>query len=154
MIILNFNKLSNTNELPLLEAFCDITLRRYSVNPFIYAYQISYYRCSFVFQIKKKTIAVKQLWMPWNFLKLVRTRTALRNAWFTDKCRDRLTHFALRLKTRCTATFLERFADQSLFQKRRTRHLAFGTFLYLKKMKPNRKDCCVQVHDIIVNHRF
>lgn len=78
LIILNFNKIRNTNTLLLKYSAQYLTLLSCSVNPFIYAFQSSSYRRSFVFLIKK--IFCRDTTVDAIELLEMRTRTSLRNA--------------------------------------------------------------------------
>ena len=77
LVILNFNKINNTNTLYLRHSAQYLTLLSCSVNPFIYAFQSSSYRRSFVFLIKK----IFRLDTTLDAIELLemRTRTSLRN---------------------------------------------------------------------------
>ena len=77
LIILDFNKIKNNNT-SLLKHFTQyLTLLNCSVNPFIYAFQSSNYRHSFVFLIKK--IFCRDTTVDAIELLEMRTRTSLRS---------------------------------------------------------------------------
>lgn len=76
LMILNFNKLTNTPYLRHSAQY--LTLLNCSVNPFIYAFQSSSYRRSFMFLIKK--MFCRDTTMDAVELLEMRTRTSLRTA--------------------------------------------------------------------------
>ena len=78
MMILNFNKIRNKNTRYLQHFAQYLTLLSCSVNPFIYAFQSSSYRRSFLFLMKK----IFRLDTTVDATKLLemRTRTSLRTA--------------------------------------------------------------------------
>ena len=78
LIILVFNKIGNTNIFLLRHSTQYLTLLNCSLNPFIYAFQSSSYRRSFVFLIKK--IFCRDTTVDAIELLEMRTRTSLRNA--------------------------------------------------------------------------
>ena len=78
LVILNFNKINNTNTLYLRISAQYLTLLSCSANPFIYAFQSSSYRRSFVFLIKK--IFCRDTTLDAIELLEMRARTSLRNA--------------------------------------------------------------------------
>ena len=78
MMILNFNKIRNKNTRYLQHFAQYLTLLSCSVNPFIYAFQSSSYRRSFVFLIKK--IFCRDTTLDAIELLEMRARTSLRNA--------------------------------------------------------------------------
>jgi len=78
MIILNYNQITNTIT-PYVQHYAQyLTLLSCSVNPFIYAFQSSSYRRSFVFLIKK--VFCRDTTVDAIELLEMRTRTSLRNA--------------------------------------------------------------------------
>ena len=78
LIILNFNKIRNTNTRYLQHSAQYLTLLNCSVNPFIYAFQSSSYRRSFVLLIKK--MFCRDTTVDAIELHEMRTRTSLRTA--------------------------------------------------------------------------
>lgn len=77
LIILIFNKITNTNIRYLQQVAQYLTLLNCSVNPFIYAFQSSSYRRSFVFLIKK--MFCRDTTVDAVELLEMRTRTSLRS---------------------------------------------------------------------------
>ena len=78
MIILNFNQIRNTHTRYVQHYAQYLTLLSCAVNPFIYAFQSSSYRRSFVFLIKK--MFCRDTTVDALELLEMRTRTSLRNA--------------------------------------------------------------------------
>ena len=77
LVILNFNEIRNTNIYHLKHAAQYLTLLSCSVNPFIYAFQSSSYRRSFLFLLKK--MFCRDTTVDALELLEMRTRTSLRN---------------------------------------------------------------------------